>query len=429
MALKTRNLGLVVAGLLWSGSTHASAADWPGWRGPARDAISPDIDLLARWPEGGPRLVYRALGLGAGFSSLAIVQDRIFTMGDRSSAQHVMALNKANGRILWSTRVGPAWVDEYGGPRATPTVDGQLVYALGTDGDLVAVEVATGKERWRRHLPRDFGGSMMSSWKFSESPLVDGNRLIVTPGARDAALVALDKLTGQEIWRTALPGNLGSQGSDGAGYSAAVISHGGGVKQYVQLLGRGLVGVRASDGKVLWNYNKVANRVANISTPIVKDDLVFASTGYQTGAVLLKLAKAGDGVSAQEVYFLDSRTFQNHHGGMVLIGDHVYAGHGQSRGFPIAIHLPTGKVAWGGDIRNPGSGSAAVAYADGHLYFRYQDGVMVLIEATPTGYKEKGSFPIPDVHHPSWSHPVVLDGRLYLREQDILNVYDVRRKS
>ena len=429
MLLNTRYVGLALAGLLSSSAAHAPAADWPGWRGPARDAISPDTGLLTQWPAGGPPLLYRAKGLGGGLSSLAIVNGRIFTMGDRHPNQYVVALNQQDGKMLWSARVGPAWVDEYGGPRATPTVDGGLVYALGTEGDLVAVEAATGKERWRRSLPRDFGGSMMSVWKFSESPLVDGDRLIVTPGARGAGLVALDKLTGKEIWRTALPANLGPQGNDGAGYSAAVISQGAGVKQYVQLVGRGLVGVRASDGKFLWSYNKVANRAANISTPIVKGDLVFASTGYQTGAVLLRLAKSGDGVSAQEVYFLDSRTFQNHHGGMVLIGNHIYAGHGQSRGFPIAIHLPTGKVAWGGDIRNAGSGSAAVAYADGHLYFRYQDGVMVLIEATPAGYKEKGTFQIPDVDHPSWSHPVVLGGRLYLREQDTLNVYDVKKKS
>jgi outer membrane protein assembly factor BamB len=429
MVLSTRKVSLPLAGLLLVGSVHAAAADWPGWRGPARDAISPDIGLLTRWPAGGPPLLYRATGLGSGLSSVALVNGRIFTMGDRSQDQYVMALDQKDGKILWSTKVGPAWVDEYGGPRATPTVDGKLVYALGTEGDLVAVEAATGKEQWRRNLPRDFGGSMMSGWKFSESPLVDGPRLVVTPGARGAGLVALDKLTGKEIWRTELPASLGPAGKDGAGYSATVISQGAGVKQYVQLMGRGLVGVRATDGKLLWSYNRVANNVANISTPLVKGDLVFASTGYQTGSALVKLTKSGDGVSAQEVYFLDGRTFQNHHGGMVLIGDHVYGGHGQSKGFPIAIELATGKVAWGGDIRNAGSGSAAVTYADGHLYFRYQNGVMVLIEATPDGYKEKGSFEIPDVDDPSWSHPVVLDGRLYLREQDTLNVYDVKRKS
>jgi outer membrane protein assembly factor BamB len=266
----------------------------------------------------------------------------------------------------------------------------------------------------------------MSGWKWSESPLVDGDRVVVTPGARDAGLVALDKATGKELWRSAL-GELGPAGSDGAGYSSVVISNATGEKQYVQLLGRGLVGVRASDGQFLWGYNRVANNVANISTPLVRANWVFASTGYQTGAALVEVAKSGAGLTARELYFLGARTFQNHHGGMVLVGNHVYGGHGQSRGFPICIELTTGKVVWGGDIRNAGSGSAAVAYADGHLYFRYQNGVMMLIEATPEGYREKGSFTIPGVGKPSWSHPVILDGRLYLREQDDLYVYDIRR--
>jgi outer membrane protein assembly factor BamB len=254
---------------------------------------------------------------------------------------------------------------------------------------------------------------------------VDGDRVIVTPGAKGAALVALDKNTGKEVWRTAVP-DLGAKGKDGAGYSSVVISNAAGVKQYVQLLGRGLVGVRASDGKFLWSYNRVANDVANISTPVIKGDYVFASTGYQTGAVLLKLEAAAGGVAAKEVYFLEPKTFQNHHGGFVLVGDYIYGGHGHNKGFPICIELATGKVVWGGDTRNEGTGSAAVVYADGNLYFRYQNGLMVLIEATPTAYTEKGSFSIPDVKNPSWPHPVVVGGRLYLREQDTLYVYDVK---
>src|SRR5258708_5543671 len=189
-----------------------------------------------------------------------------------------------------------------------------------------------------------------------------------------------------------------------------VISEGAGVKQYVQLTGRGLIGIRASDGKALWTYNKIANDVANISTPVVRGDYVFASTGYQTGAVLLKLSKTGDGVEAKEVYFLPPTVFQNHHGGFVLVGDYIYAGHGHSNGFPICIEFLTGKVRWGGKIRAEGAtGSAAVGYADGNLYFRYQNGVMKLIEASPEGFKEKGSFKIPGVQGPSWSHPVIHD--------------------
>jgi len=403
----------------------ASAADWPGWRGAARDGISTETGLLAEWGPDGPPLSWQVSGIGAGFSSVAVVGERIYTLGDVDGAQHVLALSREGGRILWKARLGPVWDDGRGGPRGTPTLDGDRLYALGTEGDLVCLEAATGREVWRKSLPGDFGGQMMSRWKWSESPLVDGDRLVFTPGASDAALVAVDKLSGDEIWRAAIP-ELGPKGRDGAAYSSIVVSTAAGVKQYVQLLGRGPVGIRAADGEFLWGYNRVANKTANISTPIVRGNQVFVSTGYQTGSVLLELEPSGDGVAARERYFLDSKTLQNHHGGLVLVGDHVYAGHGHNKGFPICVELQSGKVAWGGDIRNAGTGSAAVLYADGRLYFRYQNGVILLIEASPAGYQERGSLTIPDVEQPSWPHLVIADGRLYVREQDDLYCYDLR---
>ena len=406
----------------------ASSPEWPQWRGPARDDVSRESGLLARWPEAGPPLAWKASGLGAGFSSVAIAGGRIYTLGDREGSQQVLAMNLADGKQVWSARLGPVWADEYGGPRGTPAVDGERVCALGTEADLACFDAATGKELWRKNLERDFGGQMMSMWKWSESPLLDGDRVIVTPGAPGAMLVALDKRSGKEIWRAAVP-KLGEQGLDGAGYSSVVISNGAGVKQYVQLTGRGVVSVRASDGKFLWGYNRVANDTANIATPIVSGNHVFASTGYGTGSALLELSRSGDGVQAKEVYYLAGKTLQNHHGGLVLIGDHVYGGHGHNRGYPVSVELATGKIAWGGegaDMSHGGTGSAAVTAADGHLYFRYQNGRMVLIEATPSGLKVKGAFSIPGVEHPSWSHPVVAGGKLYLREQDTLYVYDVK---
>lgn len=431
--LSTRPAGALALILTTSAALAFAASEtspeWPQWRGPNRDDVAKESGLLAKWPETGPPLAWKASGLGGGFSSLAISGGRIYTLGDREGSQQVVAMNLADGKIAWTAKVGPVWQDEYGGPRGTPTVDGDHIYALGTDGDLVCLQAATGKEVWRKSLERDFGGQMMSSWRWSESPLVDGDRLIVTPGAANATLVALDRKTGKEAWRAAVP-RLGDLGADGAGYSSVVISNGGGVKQYVQLTGRGLVSVRAQDGKFLWGYNKVANDVANIATPIVKGDYVFGSTGYRTGSALLKLSRAGDGVQAQEVYFLDAKTLQNHHGGLVLIGEHVYGGHGHNRGYPICVEMATGKVVWGGEGVEPnhgGTGSAAVTAADGHLYFRYQNGRMVLIEATPQGYQMKGAFSIPGVNHPSWSHPVVAGGKLYLREQDNLYVYDLKR--
>ena len=426
--MKQRALSIAAAVALTAlPDLRAAGPEWPGWRGPDRDASSRETGLATQWPASGPPLLWKASGMGTGFSSLAVVDGRIYTLGDRDGAQFLLAFDANGGAPLWKTRMGPVWSDEHGGPRGTPTVAGGLVFAVGTEGDLVAVEAATGKEVWRRSLPRDFGGRVMSGWKWSESPLVDGERVVVTPGAAGAGLVALEKATGKEAWRAAIP-ELGPAGKDGAGYSSVVVSKATGVKQYVQLVGRGLVGVRASDGQFLWGYNRVANRVANISTPIVRANWAFASTGYQTGSALVELQKSkAAAIEAREIYFLTARTFQNHHGGMVLVGNHVYGGHGQSRGFPTCIEFTTGKVAWGGDIRNAGTGSAAVAYADGHLYFRYQNGVVMLIQATPEGYREKGTFTIPDVVKPSWSHPVILGGRLYLREQDTLYVYDVRK--
>lgn len=403
----------------------ALSADWPAWRGPDRNGLSADTGLLKQWPTAGPQLAFRADGLGNGFSSLAIAGSRILTMGDRGADQFVIALHGEDGKQLWATKVGGAWEDEYAGPRSTPTVDGDRVYVLTTDGDLVCLDLASGKEKWRKSISRDYRGGMMSGWRFAESPLVDGDRVVFTPGAPKALLAAVDKLTGRELWRSATP-DFGSRGKDGAAYSSVVVSNAGGVKQYVQLTGRGLVGVRASDGWVLWSYNRIANDVANIPTPIVKDDYVFAATGYSTGSALLKLSKNGEKFDIQEVYFLGPNVFQNHHGGMVLVGDYLYAGQGHNRGFPICIEFLTGKVKWGGDIRNAGSGSAAVTYADGHVYFRYQNGIMMLVEATPEGYKEKGSFEIPARRTYSWSHPVVTNGRLYLREQGALLVYKLR---
>ncbi len=393
------------------------AADWPQWRGPNRDGVSKETGLLASWDEDGPPLVWKTKGLGGGYSSLVIAKGKIFTMGSQRGGTTVTALDM-EGKTLWTTHVGGG-----GDPNCTPTYDDGLVYALSRDGDFVCVDADTGEEKWRKSFSKDFGGRMMSGWGYSESPLVDGDRLICTPGSKDAAIAALDKKTGKTIWRAAVP-----DGAGGAGYSSIVVAQVGGIRQYVQLMGRGLIGVAAKDGKLLWNYTKIANGTANIPTPIVKDNLVFCSSGYGTGAALLKLTASAGRVRADEVYFLPGDKAQNHHGGMILVGDYVYFGNGHNNGFPICVNLKTGKVAWS-QGRGPGSGSAAVTFADGHLYFRYQNGLMALIEATPSGYKEKGKFKIPEPDQNSWSHPVICDGKLYLRSQDLLFCYDVRKKD
>ncbi len=400
---------------------------WPQWRGPGRDGVSTETGGLSHdWSRKPPPLIWKTTGMGEGYSSVSVAGGIIYTMGDRGDDEFVIALRQKDGQELWRTRIGASWQGGgYTGPRCTPTIDGKNLYAIGPHGDLLCLDAKSGTPRWQKNFKADFDGQMMSHWGFSESPLVDGNRLICTPGGKDTAIVALDKHSGNEIWRSHLPA-LGGNGKDGAAYSSIVISEGAGLRQYVQLMGRGLVGVRAADGAFLWSYIRVANKTANIPTPIVKGDYVFASTGYQTGSVLLKLKRTAQGVDAEEVYFLDSKTLQNHHGGLVLVGDYLYGGHGHKAGFPVCVDFLTGKVAWNGG-RGPGSGSAAVVYADGELYFRYENGTMALIDATPEEYRLRGTFQIPDVEKPSWPHPVVVDGRMYLREQDTLLAYDVRK--
>lgn len=398
-----------------------SAADWPQFRGPNRDGHSPDTGLLTEWPSDGPPLLWRATGLGQGFSSVSVAAGRIYTMGNRANEECVIALDAVDGSSIWSQPIGPVRANGggYGGPRCIPTISDGFLYALGLNGDLVCLDIERGALRWRKDFTRDFGGRMMSNWGFTESPLVDGNQVICTPGGDRATMVALNKATGAVVWAATVP-NTG-----GAAYSSPVIAEVGGIRQYLTLVGRGLIGVSARDGRHLWSYARVANGTANIPTPVVRGDVVFCSTGYQAGAALLRLVPANNGVRAEERYFLSSQQFQNHHGGFVLVGNHIYAGHGHGQGFPVCIDLNSGRAAWG-PVRGLGSGSAAVTFADGHLYFRWENGTMALIEATPTDMKVKGSFQLPRGSAPSWPHPVVIGGCLYLRDQEQLYCYDVR---
>jgi outer membrane protein assembly factor BamB len=408
--------------------SRSSADDWPQWRGPSRDAVSVEGGLLQSWPARGPKVAWKAAELGTGYSSVVVGGGRLFTMGRKDADVVVTALDAATGKTLWSRKIG----ETSRHPCSTPTLDSDFLYALDPDGELVCLRAATGEIVWQTSFLDDYGGRMMSGRGYGESPLIDGGRLICTPGGPDAAIIALDKLTGKQIWKASLP-DLGPQGKDGAGFSSVVATEAAGRRQYVQLVGRGLIGIDARDGRFLWGYNTIANETANIPTPVVHDDYVFAANGYTAGSVLLKLVAAMDGngdaagVKAEVVYALSGSQFQNHHGGVVRLGDYLFAGHGNNNGLPTCLEFKTGRVVW--KRRGPGVGSAAVVAADGQLYFRYQNGVVALIEASSRGYQLNGSLEIPGAGGDSWAHPVVANGRLYLREQETLWVFDLRRES
>jgi outer membrane protein assembly factor BamB len=393
---------------------------WPQWRGPHRDAVSADKHLLTHWPEEGPPRVWTASGLGSGYSSVVVVEGRIYTMGDREDGVYVICLDDTDGSEIWSQRIDDKWGSD--GPRSTPTTDGEFVYALSPHGGLVCLTASDGETRWQKQLKDDFGGRMMSGWGYSESPLIDGELLVCTPGADDAAMAALDRRTGETVWLARIPD------CDGAGYASIVKSEAAGIPQYITLFGRkgGVAGVRATDGELLWRHNGVAGHTANIPTPIVRGDLVFYSTGYNDGgSALLRIVRDGNQVAAEEVYTTTANELRNHHGGMVLVGEYLYGGHGQNKGFPFCIHFETGERFWE-RARGAGTGSASVIYADGRLYFRYENGVMALIDADPESYRLISSFEIPNGSKPSWAHPVVAGQRLYLRDKDRLLCLDLR---
>lgn len=414
----------VVVGALsvWSAfaGEPSTSKDWPQWRGPNRDNKSSQTGLLKNWEVTPPKLDWKLDGVGGGYASVSVVGDRLYTTGNLENGQHVIAIDLNRHEIVWKrqlTEVNPK--HGYDGSRCTPTVDGDSLFAVSSDGGIACLEAGDGKIAWQRKFS-DWGGKMMSGWGFSESPLIDGDRVVCTPGGDDAMLVALDKKTGKEIWKSKVPDQVG------AGYSSIVISEGAGVKQYVTFVGRGVIGVRAGDGQHLWAYGKIANPTANIPTAIPVGDYIFASSGYGGGgSCLLKLTKDGEGVKAEEIWRTTAKELQNHHGGMVLDGDHLYFGHGHKNGFPVCVELATGKIVWGGEMRGPGSGSAAVTFADGHMIFRYESGDVALIEATPKEYRLKGVFKPEVMIREAWSHPVVCRGKLFLREQNTLMCYNI----
>ncbi|MDH7599574.1 MAG: PQQ-like beta-propeller repeat protein [Sedimentisphaerales bacterium] len=404
------------------------AADWPQWRGPNRDGKSQDTGLLRQWPEGGPVLAWRADNLGGGYSAPAVAGGRVFGMSNRGNQEVVWALSEKDGTPLWVTALGPAFkqVSSQGaeGPACTPTVDGDRLYVEGLAGNVACLQVQDGKIIWQVQMTEQFG-ARRPMWSFRESPLVDGDKVVCTPGSPDAMLVALDKMTGKTIWKTQMPG--GSDGP-GAAYASPIAIEIEGQRLYVQLTANTLIGVAASDGRFLWRYDRPANRNGtNCATPVFHDGAVFASSAYGAGGGAVRLTKDPNGlIQAKEVYF--TRAMQNHHGGMILVDGYLYgASGGNEGGALVCLEFGTGKVMW--DLRSQGQRRAkgSLAYADGLLYYRMEDGTLVLIRPNPKQYTEINRFQQPNrTNVAAWTHPVIANGRLYVRDQGLLLCYNIK---
>jgi outer membrane protein assembly factor BamB len=383
--------------------------DWPQWRGPNRDNVSTEGGLLRQWPENGPPLAWKATGVGVGYSSVSVAGERIFTMGDGADSSYVHELRRDGGNKVWSAKVGRPG-GNYAGTRSTPTVAGDRVYAMGQWGDLVCLDAATGREHWRKSMEKDLGGRMMSDWGYAESVLVDGENVVCTPGGGKGTVAALNKDSGQVVWR--------SRGlTDSASYASLVPAEMGGRRQYVVLTDASVAGVAADNGSVLWRAPR-KGEVAVVPTPVVSGGHVFVTSGYNVGCNLFRVADVNGRLVPRQVYA--NKDLDNHHGGVVLVGDCVY---GTTENQLVCMDLKSGKVKW----KNRSVGKGAVAYADGHLYVRGQgEGTVALVEATPDEYREKGRLEQPDrSSEQAWAHPVVAGGKLYLRDQDVLLCYDV----
>lgn len=392
----------------------APVVDWPQWRGPGRDDISKETGLLKEWPAGGPKQVWVYKNAGAGYSGFSLVGGKLFSMGTRDGGEALFALDASSGKELWVAKLGEVLKNNWGdGPRGTPSVDGDRVYTLGGDGTLVCAKLADGKEVWRRTM-KDVGGKR-PGWGYTESVLVDGNQVVCTPGGDQGAIAAFDKMTGAPLWQS-------KEFTDGAQYASIIPATINGEKQYVQLTMQSVVGVSAKDGAQLWKH-PFPGKTAVIPTPIVKDNQVYVTAGYGAGCVLLKI-EPGNAVTV--VY--ENKVMKNHHGGVVLVGDHLY-GHSDGVGW-VCQEFKSGQQVWA-EKKNLGKG--AIAYADGMLYCIGEDGGEVaLIEASPKGWNEKGRFkldPQTTIRSPSgriWTHPVIANGRLYLRDQDLIHCYAVK---
>jgi outer membrane protein assembly factor BamB len=436
--MNVRVLFVLAAGL-GALALPARADDWPQWRGPDRSGVSKEKGLLKTWPKAGPKLEWTYRDAGLGYSQPAVVGDRIYTMGGRGDTEYLFALDAKDAKELWHTKVGPLFTfsgNKWGeGPRSTPTVDGDLAYALGGQGILVCVKAADGSEVWRKDLPGELaadvnpigGGPPKVGWGFTWSPLVDGEQLVCVPGGKEGMVAALEKKTGKVLWRS-------TELTEQASYSSPIVAEVGGIRQYIVMTYKGVAGVAAQDGKLLWNYKRTPDyKDVLIPTPIFHDNCVFTTDGwgFRAGCDLVQLTAAGGTIKATKKY--QNQDLANLVGGVVLVAEHVY-GASESKKTPgwVCLDFKTGKVAWSdADALDIGS----VSVADGNLYCYGQDsGTVVLVEPNLTKWMEKGRFTIPGqsklrANSPgarTWTPPVIANGRLYVRDQELLFCYNIK---
>ncbi|MFN0101448.1 MAG: PQQ-binding-like beta-propeller repeat protein [Bryobacteraceae bacterium] len=407
--------------LLLASSLGVFGSDWPQFRGPGRMGLSAEKGLLKEWPKAGPKLLWQQQAIGDGYGTVAVAGRFLYAVSNNGmDDEFAQALAVADGSAVWAARIGgvgnPNQQPPYPMARSTPSLDGDKVYVFSSDGDLACLRAATGEVVWRKNVRADFSG-VPGTWGYAESPLVDGDVLVVTPGGAAATMAALNKTTGAAIWKSAVPGG------DKAAYSSVIVAQAAGRRQYVQFLDKGVVGVDAKTGQFLWRYTGTAGGPANIASPITKGNYVYSSNARRFNGGLVQLTAVAGGVAAEQVYL--GRDMPNTLGGQVLVGDVLY---GTNQQGPVAADFATGKIHWQEAAFGPG----AVLHAEDRLYFHAENGEVALVEATVEGYRERGRFTPPnppkrrDSRERAWTYPAVANGRLYIRDLGCLWCFDVK---
>ena len=388
--------------------------DWTSWRGENRNGASTEKGLLQNWPKKGPKKLWVSNEAGIGYSGFTVQDGILFSMGAFDKTEYLIALNENTGKKLWSVQVGELLTNGWGdGPRMSPTIEDKMVYALGGKGNLICVDIKTGQKIWHKNLPNDLGGKV-PGWGYTESVLIDNGKVICTPGGKEGAIAALDAKSGKTLWRT-------KNFIDGAQYSSPISVIHNGQAQYIQLVMKNVVGIDPQNGSVLWK-TPWAGKVAVIPTPIYSDGFVYITSGYGVGCKLIEIGKN----APREIYA--NKVMKNHHGGVIKIGEHLY-GYSEGVGWTCQ-DFKTAELVWN---EKKALGKGAITYADNRFICQGEgDGKIILIEASPSGWKTHGEFtinPQTKKRNPKgrvWTHPVVCGGKLFLRDQEYILCYDIK---
>ncbi len=389
----------------------SAAADWPCWRGPNRDGISREKGLLQEWPAGGPRKIWSVSGLGEGYGTVAVARGVIYVAGQVDGRGKVTAISLRGKKLREYPYGRESAKGGLRGARTTPTWDDGRVYVMSSYGVVTCWDADSGRKLWDVDTFAKFGGRNIT-WQIAESLLTDASRVYCTPGGPDALVVALDKKTGKTVWVCDPPIDAKSA------YCSPIIVPFGRGRMLLTMVETGAIGVNADTGRLLWHLPHKNRYAVHPNTPIYENGKVFISSGYRKGSELLKIAPGGR--RAAQIW--QSAVPDTHHGGLVKVGRCVYGTN--NRGL-ACVDFETGRVYW----QNQGVGKGAVVYADNRLYCYSERGVVGLLEVGPRGCRVRGKLRITEGTRQHWAHPVISDGRLYIRHDNVLMAFDVRANS